>query len=111
MFLKKIPTKTFISLHESKAAGFKVAKDWVSLLLCANSEVDFMVEPIMLYCSLNPHALKNKNKQALPVYWRVNRKASVTSELFYELDPYLFRSSGREVLGRKEPFFKGTPAT
>ena len=67
LFWKKIPTRTVISQRESKAASFKVAKDGVSLLLCANGEGDFMVKPMMLYRSLNLRALKNKNKQTLPV--------------------------------------------
>ena len=77
-------TRTLISQSECKAASFKAAKHWVSLLLCTNAEGDFMVKPTMLYHSLNPNALKNKNKQVLLVYWRVNRKAWVTSELFMD---------------------------
>ena len=64
---KKMPTRTFISQQESKAAGFKAAKDQVSLFLCANAEGDFVEKPMMLYHSLNPCALKNKNKQVLLV--------------------------------------------
>ena len=74
LFWKKMPTRTFISQRKSKAAGFKAAKDQVSLLLCANAGEDFMVKTMMLYHSLNPRALKNKNKQVLPMYWRANRK-------------------------------------
>ena len=74
MFLKKVLTRMFISQRESKAAGFKAAKDPLSLF-CANAEGDFMVKPMLLSCSLNPHALKTKNKQVLTVHWRANRKA------------------------------------
>ena len=73
-FWENMPTRTFTSQRESKAVSFKAAKDWVSLLLCANIKGDFMLKPMMLSLSLNPRALKNKNKQVLPVYWRVNRK-------------------------------------
>ena len=61
LFWKKMPTRTFISQRKSKAASFKATKDRVSLL-CANAEGDFIVKPMMLYHSLNPCALKNKNK-------------------------------------------------
>ena len=73
-----------ISQRESKAAGFKAAKDWVAFLLCANAEEDFMVKPMMLSHSLNPSAQKNKNNQTLPVYWRANGKAWVPPELFMD---------------------------
>ena len=79
-----MPTRTLISQHESKAAGFKAAKDRASLLFCANAEGDFIVKPMMLSRSLNPCALKNKNKQALPMYWSVNRKACVKSAVFMD---------------------------
>ena len=72
-----------MSQRESNAAGFKAAKDRVSILLCANAEGDFKVKPMMLFRSLNPRALKNKNKQALPMYWRANRKAWVMSGRFH----------------------------
>ena len=84
LFWKKMPTRMFVSQRKSKAAGFKAAKDRVSLLLRANTEGDFMVKPMMLCHSLNPRTLKNKNKQVLPVYWRANRKAWVMSELFMD---------------------------
>ena len=54
-----MPTRTFISQRESKAAGFKATKDRVSLLLCTNAEGDSMVKHMMLYHSLNICALKN----------------------------------------------------
>ena len=74
LFWKTMPTRTFISQRESKAVGIKAAKDRVSLLLCVNAKGDFILKPMMLHHSLNPHALKNKNKQALPMYWRANRR-------------------------------------
>jgi len=39
----------------------------VSLILYGNTEGDFMLQ------AMNLRALENKNKQALPVYWRANR--------------------------------------
>ena len=48
LFWKKMLTRMFISQRESKVAGFKAAKDSVSLLLCVNAEGDFMVTLMML---------------------------------------------------------------
>ena len=49
-----------------------------------------MVKPMMLYRSMNRRALKNKNEQALPVYWRTTRKTGVMSELFMDWLHYCF---------------------
>ena len=69
-----MPTQTFISRLEGTASGFKAAKDRESLLLCANAKGDCTMKPMMLYHSLNQHALKGKNKYMLPMFWRANRK-------------------------------------
>ena len=76
--------QTFISKHEGTASEFMPAKDQVSLLLCTNAKDDCMMKPIMLFHSLNPRALKGKNKHRLPVFWRANRKAWVTAAIFMD---------------------------
>ncbi|XP_068227868.1 tigger transposable element-derived protein 1-like [Palaemon carinicauda] len=40
-----------------------------------------MLKPGLIYKSLNPWALKNKNKALLPVYWMSNKKAWITKTL------------------------------
>lgn len=84
LFWKKMPSRTFLSKTERSAPGFKAAKDRVSLLLCANASGDFKVKPMLIYRSQNPRPLKDKNKNELPVFWKSNKKAWVTSELFLE---------------------------
>ena len=60
-----------------------------------------MGKPMMLYRSLNPCVLKNKNKLALPVYWRANRKAWVTSELYmYWIHPRFVPQVERYLAGK-----------
>lgn len=82
LFWKRMPNKTYISKNEKSASGFKAAKDRVTLLLCSNASGNCLIKPLMLYRSLNPRALKNKNKDNLPVFWRSNKKAWVTSVIF-----------------------------
>ncbi|XP_071055115.1 tigger transposable element-derived protein 1-like [Onthophagus taurus] len=84
LYWKQMPTRTYISKNEKTAAGFKSAKDRVTLLLCANSSGDFITKPMLVYRAANPRALKNKDKDALPVYWRANAKAWMTSHIFVE---------------------------
>ncbi|GBP80084.1 Tigger transposable element-derived protein 1 [Eumeta japonica] len=82
LFWKRMPNKTFISKSEKSAPGFNAAKDRVTLLLCSNASGDCVIKPLMLYRSFNPRALKYQNKDNLPVFWRVNKKAWVTSAIF-----------------------------
>ncbi|KAG6940996.1 tigger transposable element derived 1 [Chelydra serpentina] len=66
---KKMPSRTYISKSEQQAPGFKAAKDHVTMLLCGNA-VGHLIKLGLLYRSANPHALKGKNKNLLPVFWQ-----------------------------------------
>ncbi|XP_035265329.1 tigger transposable element-derived protein 1-like [Anguilla anguilla] len=80
LFWKRMPSRTFIMQDEAKAPGFKAQKDRVTLVMCGNT-AGFMIKPGLIYRSKNPRALKNKNKNALPVYWMHNAKAWITKAL------------------------------
>lgn len=58
----KMPSRTFPSKKERSAPGFKVVKIRFFLLFCSNASESCMVKPLLLYCALNPSALKGKNK-------------------------------------------------
>lgn len=64
--------------------GFKPAEDRLTLLLGSNVEGDLKLKPLLVYRSENPPALKNYVKSTLPVIWKANPKARVTSILFEE---------------------------
>lgn len=83
LFWKKMPTRTFLSKNEKTAPGFKAAKDRITILFCANAS-GHMMKPMFVNKSMNPRALKGKDKDRLPVYWRANKKAWVTSTLFLD---------------------------
>ncbi|XP_068212682.1 tigger transposable element-derived protein 1-like [Palaemon carinicauda] len=73
LFWKRMPSRTFLYEDEVKKAGFKTHKDRAA---------DFMLKPSLIYKSLNPRALKNKNKALLlPVYWMSNKKVWITKAL------------------------------
>ncbi|XP_060765555.1 tigger transposable element-derived protein 1-like [Neoarius graeffei] len=80
LFWKRMPSRTFIMQEEAKAPGFKAQKDRLTLVMCGNA-AGFMIKPGLIYRSKNPRALKNKNKDALPVYWMHNAKAWMTKAL------------------------------
>lgn len=106
LFWKRMPNKTFISKSEKSAPGFKAAKDRVTLLLCSNASGDCVIKPLMLYRSLNPRALKNQNKDDLPVFWRANKKAWVTSAIFCDWFRNCFVSEVETYLKKKNLDFK-----
>ena len=82
LFWKKMPSRTFVSQEENKAAGFKVQKDRLTLLFAGNAYGDVKLKPMLVYRSKNPRALKNCDKEALPVIWRHNKKAWITRREF-----------------------------
>lgn len=54
----------------------------VTLLLGGNATGDFKLKPLLVYQSETPRAMRGTNKITLPVFWRSNRKAWVTREVF-----------------------------
>ncbi|XP_004386991.1 tigger transposable element-derived protein 1-like [Trichechus manatus latirostris] len=90
LFWKRLPDRTFISLEEKSALGFKAARDLLTLLLGSNAAGDFKLKPLLVYPSENPRALKGFSKPNLPVVWRSHKKAWVTMSLFQEWFVHFF---------------------
>ena len=80
LWWKRMPQRTYISKEEKSAPGFKAARDRVTVMLCGNA-AGHMIKPLLLYTAAQPRALKNKNMNLLPVFYRHNKKAWMTSEL------------------------------
>lgn len=105
LFWKKMPSRTFIMQEEAKASGLKAQKDRVTLVMCGNA-AGFMIKPGLIYRSKNPRALKNKNKDALPVYWMYNSKAWMTKALNQDWFKYCFIPEVKRYLRGKGLDFK-----
>lgn len=73
-------SRTYIVKGEAKAPEFKAQKDKVTLIMCGSAP-GYMMKPGLIYTAANPRALKNKNKNLLPVYWMHNPKAWMTKVL------------------------------
>ena len=82
LFWKRMPSRTFISIEEKTAPGFKAAKDRCTLLFGGNASGDCKLKPLMIYHSQNPRALKGCDKSRLPVHWKCNKKGWMTSAIF-----------------------------
>uniref|UniRef100_K7FQ19 HTH CENPB-type domain-containing protein n=1 Tax=Pelodiscus sinensis TaxID=13735 RepID=K7FQ19_PELSI len=80
LFWKRMPSRTFLFKEDAKASGFKAFKDRVTIVMCGNA-AGFLLKPGLIYKSKNPRALRNKNKNLLPVYWMHNPKAWITKML------------------------------
>ncbi|XP_013360806.1 PREDICTED: tigger transposable element-derived protein 1-like isoform X2 [Chinchilla lanigera] len=105
LFWKWMPSCTFIMKDEAKALGFKAAKDRVTLIMCGNA-AGFMIKPGLIYKSKNPRALKNKNKNVLPVYWMYNPKAWTTKLLTADWFHQCFIPEVKLYLAEKNLEFK-----
>lgn len=106
LFWKKMPNRTFLSKEEKTAPGYKAAKDRLTLLLCSNASGDCCIKPLLVYKSLNPRALKNKNKEHLPVFWRSNKRAWVTIDVFMDWFHNCFIAEVKRYLASKNLAFK-----
>uniref|UniRef100_A0A3P8SMD9 HTH CENPB-type domain-containing protein n=1 Tax=Amphiprion percula TaxID=161767 RepID=A0A3P8SMD9_AMPPE len=87
------------------APGFKAQKDRVTLIIRGNA-VGFMIKPGLIYKSINPRALKNKNKNALPVFWMHNPKAWMTKHLTLDWFHQCFIPNVKLYLAEKRLEFK-----
>jgi hypothetical protein len=74
LFWKRMPSRTYLAKSDKSAPGFKAAKDRRTLLFCVKAS-GHMIKQMVVYKSLNPRALKGKNKEHLPVHWKANKKA------------------------------------
>ena len=81
LFWKKMPERSYIHKEDKTRPGFKAFKDRVTLLLGGNV-AGFKLKPFFIYRSENPRALKQVNKNTLPVFYRANKKAWMTQALF-----------------------------
>lgn len=105
LFWKRMPSRTFITKEEAIAPGFKAHKDHITLILCGNA-AGFMIKPGLVYRSKTPRALKNKNKNLLPVYWMHNPKACISKVLTSEWFRQCFIPEVKAYLAEKGLQFK-----
>jgi hypothetical protein len=69
-----MPERTYISICEKSASGYKVSKEKLTLLLGANAAGDFKLKPFLVYLSENPRCFKGVNKKQWSVIRRSNKK-------------------------------------
>lgn len=82
LFFRSIPNKTLYPKGE-KCFGGKQSKERLSLLLCCFADGKFE-KPLVIGKAQNRRCFKNILKENLPVVWKANKKAWMTSNIMEE---------------------------
>nr|XP_042904651.1 tigger transposable element-derived protein 6 [Parasteatoda tepidariorum] len=81
LFFQLLPDRT-LAFKGEKCYGGKKSKQRLTVLLCANSTGTHKIQPLVIGKSLKPRCFKNV--KSLPVEYKANKKAWMTSKFFSE---------------------------
>lgn len=81
---KSLPKKSLASKLEKSAPGFKMCKQRLTIMACANAAGNLKLPLMMIGQSAKPRALKNLNFSSLPVHYKNQKKGWMTRQLFQE---------------------------
>lgn len=79
LFFRALPSKT-LALKSDKCIGGKQSKERLIVLVCGFADGK-LEKPLVIGKSLKPRCFKNLYVRDLPVEWRANKKAWMTSSL------------------------------
>ncbi|CAI6369824.1 unnamed protein product, partial [Macrosiphum euphorbiae] len=99
LFFRGIPTKSLVQKSESCSGG-KKAKDRLTVLMCGSMAGEIR-KPLVIGKSKKPRCFKNMDISSLPVIWKFNKKAWMTTEIMEQWLRYFnadMRSQNRNVL-------------
>ena len=84
LYWKALPSRTLASRKEEKAPGYKVRKERVTILACANATGDHKLSLTMIGKAKNPRALKGLSINAFPLNYTHQKSAWMTSGIFQD---------------------------
>lgn len=99
LLFRALPDKSLVEKHQA-SKGTKFIKDRLTLLL-GTSQTGEKLKPLIIGKSKKPHCFRNINVGSLPVTWKFNSKAWMTSAIFEEWLIELnkkFKRQNREVI-------------
>ena len=101
LFFKQLPSKT-LTFKQQQCSGGKLAKERLTYLLACNM-VGEILRLLVIGKAMNPRAFRSAHiaPKDLPVMWRSNKKALMTSKLFKEwltLMNRVMKAGNRHVL-------------
>lgn len=82
LFFKAMPDRSLVMKGDTCKRG-KLSKQRFTVLLCASMTGE-KLKPLVIGKYAKPRAFKNVKPENLPVFWRANRSAWMTSALFEE---------------------------
>lgn len=77
---KALPRKSLASRKEKAAPGFKVSKDRITAMVCANASGEHALGLLVIGKSKKPRCFKNVNQ--LPLTYRAQKSAWMNGEIF-----------------------------
>ncbi len=81
---KALPQKTLATISEKSASGFKVQKDRITVMVCANASGNHKLSLLVIGKSKKPRAFKNLNLNALPANYYNQKSAWMSQKIFSE---------------------------
>lgn len=81
---KALPDKTLASLSEKSAPGFKMQKDRITAMVCANASGSHRFPLLIVGKSIKPRSFKNLNLNALPVQYYAQKNAWMSQDIFQD---------------------------
>ena len=97
LFYKLLPDRTYTFKRETYHGG-KKSKDRITLLFGSNIAGTDKLNPLVIGKSANPRCFKGVQIDSLPVLYKANAKAWMTSLLFNQLLAVWNRKSNHKVL-------------
>ena len=80
VFFRALPDKTLV-VKGQDCKGGKRSKERITVVMCCNMDGQF-VKPLVIGKAERPRCFRNLDIKTLPVTWRNNKKAWMTSKLF-----------------------------
>lgn len=79
---KALPTKTLASYSEKYAPGFKMQKQRITAMCCANASGNHRMPLLLIGTAKKPRCFKGINMTALPVHYYAQKSAWMTQTIF-----------------------------
>lgn len=79
LYWQLLPNKTFVHLGEKSAPGFKISKQRVTVLACANATGEHKLTPLVIGKSKKPRCFRNWNN---PLLYDNSSSAWMTANIF-----------------------------
>lgn len=99
---KALPRKTLASLTEKTAPGFKMQKDRITVMVCANATGSHRLPLLVIGKSKKPRAFKNIHLNALPVNYYAQKNAWMDQTIFSEWFHKMFVPEVKTHLAEKQ---------